>query len=128
MQGQGLAPGVGAGGDAVADGGTEELLESVGGFEVEGGGLVVANQQTLPYRSDDRRIGFAIRFVPTHVRQVVGRRDSAMLVRGVDAYRHFESEPRPSADFEPAQLALQAEIERRRSDVLFQDVESPGPG
>ena len=37
-QGQGLAPGVGAGGDAVVDGGTEELLESVGGFEVEGGG------------------------------------------------------------------------------------------
>ena len=81
-----------------------------------------------PNRSDDRRIGFAIRFVPTHVRQVVGRRDSAMLVRGVDAYRHFEAEPRPSADFEPAQLAIQAEIERRRSDVLFQDVESPGPG
>ena len=37
-QGQGLAPGVGAGGDAVVDGGTEELLESVVGFEVEGGG------------------------------------------------------------------------------------------
>ena len=35
MQGQGLAPGVGAGGDAVVDGGAEELLETVGGFEVE---------------------------------------------------------------------------------------------
>ena len=46
---QGLAPGVRAGGDAVVDGGAEELLESVGGFEVEGGGLVVANQQTLPF-------------------------------------------------------------------------------
>ena len=48
MQGQGLAPGVGAGGDAVVDGGAEELLETVGGFEVEGGGLVVAGQQSLP--------------------------------------------------------------------------------
>ena len=37
-QGQGLAPGVRSGGDAVVDGGTEELLESVVGFEVEGGG------------------------------------------------------------------------------------------
>ena len=37
-QGQGLAPGVGAGGDAVVDGGAEELLETVGGFTVEGGG------------------------------------------------------------------------------------------
>ena len=46
---QGLAPGVVAGGDAVVDGGAEELLESVVGFEVEGGGLVVANQQSLPF-------------------------------------------------------------------------------
>ena len=49
MQGQGRAPGVGAGGDAVVHGGAEELLESVGGFEVEGGGLVVADQQSLPF-------------------------------------------------------------------------------
>ena len=48
-QGQGLAPGVGAGGDAVVDGGAEELLESVVGFEVEGGGLVVADQQSLAF-------------------------------------------------------------------------------
>ena len=34
-QGQGLAPGGGAGGDAVVDGSTEELLETVVGFEVE---------------------------------------------------------------------------------------------
>ena len=49
VQGQGLAPGVGAGGDAVVHGGAEELLESVVGFEVEGGGLVVADQQSLPF-------------------------------------------------------------------------------
>ena len=49
VQGQGLAPGVGAGGDAVVHGGAEELLETVVGFEVEGGGLVVAGQQSLPF-------------------------------------------------------------------------------
>ena len=32
-----LAPGAGAGGNAVVDGGAEELLETVGGFEVKGG-------------------------------------------------------------------------------------------
>ena len=42
MQGQGLAPGVGTDGDAVVDGGAEELLETVGGFEVEGGGVARA--------------------------------------------------------------------------------------
>ena len=49
MQGEGLAPGVGAGGDAVVDGGAEELLETVVGFEVERGGLVVADQQSLAF-------------------------------------------------------------------------------
>ena len=39
--------GVGADGDAVVDEGAEELLEPVGGFEVEGGRLVVAIQQSL---------------------------------------------------------------------------------
>ena len=34
MEGQGLAPGVGAGGDAVVDGGAEESFEAVGEFEL----------------------------------------------------------------------------------------------
>ena len=49
-QGQCPAPGVGADGDAVMDGGAEELLETVGGFEVEGRGVVVTEQQSLPKR------------------------------------------------------------------------------
>ena len=49
MQGQGLAPGVGVGGDAVVDGSVEELVEFAAGFEVEGGGLAVAGQQSLPF-------------------------------------------------------------------------------
>ena len=36
---QGLAPGAGAGDDAVVDGGAEELIEIVGGLDVERGGL-----------------------------------------------------------------------------------------
>ena len=47
VQGKRLASGVRADGDAVVDGGAEELLESVGGFEVKGGGLGVAEQQSL---------------------------------------------------------------------------------
>src|SRR5438552_1033295 len=34
-------------------------------------------------RSADRRIGFAVRYLPTRVRQVAGTADSALLVRGV---------------------------------------------
>jgi hypothetical protein len=72
-----------------------------------------------PNRSNDRRIGFAIRYIPTHVRQVAGAKDSAMLVRGVDAFGNFELEPRPKGDFEPSQIAVQAAIEARRSAVLY---------
>ena len=43
-----------------------------------------------PNRSDDRRIGFAIRYIPTYVRQTKVR-DSAMLVRGVDKSPPFRS-------------------------------------
>src|SRR5262249_22803693 len=41
-----------------------------------------------PNPSPDRRIGFAIRYIPTSLRQLEGE-DSATLVRGVDRYRHF---------------------------------------
>ena len=49
----------------------------------------------------DRRIGFAIRYIPTYVRQTKVR-DSAMLVRGTDKYRNFDDEPRPQADMDAA--------------------------
>ena len=39
-----------------------------------------------PNPSDDRRIGFAIRYIPTYVRQVAGSHDSATLVRGEDRF------------------------------------------
>ena len=55
-----------------------------------------------PNRSDDRRIGLAIRYIPTHLKQAVGTRDWATLVRGKDTYGHFlpsyvpmTSSPRP---------------------------------
>ena len=40
----------GEAGDEVVHGGAEELLESVVGFEVEGGGIVIASQQPLLYQ------------------------------------------------------------------------------
>ena len=79
---------------------------------------------SCPNRTADRRIGFAIRYIPTHVRQTVGPKDSAMLVRGEDTYGNFNLEPRPTGDFEPTQVVVQAEIEKRRAAVLFQGAET----
>ena len=47
-----------------------------------------------PNRSSDRRIGLAIRYIPTDVKQLKVR-DSATLVRGVDRDGNFDLEPRP---------------------------------
>jgi ectoine hydroxylase-related dioxygenase (phytanoyl-CoA dioxygenase family) len=74
---------------------------------------------SAPNRSGDRRIGFAIRYIPTHVRQAVGTRDSATLVRGVDTWHHFEYEPRPAADCTPEALAAHAAIVGRQVQVLY---------
>jgi hypothetical protein len=69
--------------------------------------------------SGDRRIGFAIRYIPTRVRQIAGPRDSATLVRGRDTFGHFELEPHPEADLDPAMLALHAEISDRQAKILY---------
>lgn len=58
-------------------------------------------------RDDERRIGFAIRYIPTRVKPVDGLpRDSVQLVRGVDPYGHFNLEPRPQRDCDPADMEL----------------------
>jgi len=72
-----------------------------------------------PNRTGDRRIGFAIRYIPTHVRQTVGPRDSAVLVRGHDAYRHFEMEPAPDGELTPAALAAHQAASDRQAAILY---------
>ena len=68
--------------------------------------------------SDDRRIGFAIRYIPTSVAQVTGD-DSATLVRGVDTFHHFELEPRPTIDMEPAFVQLHKSVTDRNAKILY---------
>jgi len=63
-----------------------------------------------PNPSAKRRIGLAIRYLPPHVRQTAGTVDSAMLVRGVDAFGHFRAEQRPLCDLSDAAIAHHAEI------------------
>ncbi len=70
-------------------------------------------------RSNDRRIGFAIRYVPAYVRQIVGEKDSAVLVRGVDTEHNFEHETPPVQDLDEASLAQYAAIMKRHEAVLY---------
>jgi non-heme Fe2+,alpha-ketoglutarate-dependent halogenase len=68
--------------------------------------------------SGDRRIGFAIRYIPTSVAQVAGR-DSATLVRGSDQFHHFDLEPSPTTDMDPEFVALHKNITERNAQILY---------
>jgi len=72
-----------------------------------------------PNPSGDRRIGFAIRYIPTYVRQVAGSHDSATLVRGEDRYHHFAPEERPDGDLSAAAIAHHAAITGAHAQILM---------
>jgi ectoine hydroxylase-related dioxygenase (phytanoyl-CoA dioxygenase family) len=72
-----------------------------------------------PNRSDDRRIGYAVRYIPTRIRQVAGERDSASLVRGVDRYGHFDPEQPPAFDLSPEAVARHAAIMKQQGEILY---------
>jgi hypothetical protein len=55
----------------------------------------LAVHSSEPNRADDRRIGFSISVIPTHVHHTGSMRMGATLVRGEDRYGHFDLEPDP---------------------------------
>ncbi len=69
--------------------------------------------------SDIRRIGFAIRYVPTHVTQTSGIRESALLVRGVDDFGNFDHEQSPQADLHPEAVAHHKQVIDRQMQILY---------
>lgn len=71
-----------------------------------------------PNTSPDRRIGLAVRYMPTHVRQQKVR-DSAMLVRGVDEYGYYDMEPEPEADADDDAIAAHADAMERQVAALY---------
>jgi non-haem Fe2+, alpha-ketoglutarate-dependent halogenase len=71
-----------------------------------------------PNASPERRIGFAIRYIPTYVRQLQGQ-DSAALVRGVDRFKTFEHEPRPKQDMDPELVSIHRAITQQNADILY---------
>ena len=77
-----------------------------------------------PNPSSRRRIGFAIRYLPTYVRQTVGLRDAATLVRGVDEHGNFEPERRPERDMEDEAVAFHARITGQTDKVLMRNTSS----
>jgi len=62
-----------------------------------------------PNRSDHRRVGLGISYIPTHARCIAPTRVTAMLVRGRDSYNNFDDERRPLVEAGPEERAFHAE-------------------
>ena len=68
--------------------------------------------------SDERRIGFAIRYINPDARQQHKAREYAMLARGVDRTDSFIHFAPPATLFSPADLQFYEEIRQEQSKVL----------
>lgn len=79
---------------------------------------------SAPNPSKRRRIGFAIRYMPTSVRQLEGE-DSASLVRGVDPETTFEQEPIPSREMDPVTVEFHRKQHERAVKILYRGVQLP---
>lgn len=75
-------------------------------------------------RSNDRRIGLAIRYIPTSMRQAPGGSMCAMLVRGEDRHGHFDLVDPPSGLMTEADLARHERIANARNSVMFKGAET----
>ncbi|EPX75839.1 phytanoyl-CoA dioxygenase family protein [Salipiger mucosus] len=76
-----------------------------------------------PNTTDDRRIGLAVRYIRTSMRQTSDVRQTAKLVRGTDAYGYFDLMPEPSGLFDPADLARHTAALRAKREVQMKGTE-----
>ncbi len=72
---------------------------------------------SMPNRSADRRIGLNVQYLAAHVRQTKHDLDTAMLVRGEDRHRNFETDVPAESDLDPAAVARQVELENRYREI-----------
>ncbi len=73
-----------------------------------------------PNHSDDRRFALAIRYITPSMRQAVGQRDYAVLVRGEDRFGHFLTPPTPTGDFTPDAMEMCTQIDKDQVVYYYQ--------
>ena len=72
-----------------------------------------------PNPSAKRRIGLAVRYIPTYVRQTAGRPTAQRWCAARDAFGHFLPEQRPAADLSEAAIAHHAQVTGVSSAILM---------
>lgn len=79
-----------------------------------------------PNRADWPRVGFAVRYVPTSVRQTAGNVDYATLVRGTDTYGNFKPTTPPASELHPDAVAHHAMILDQQLQYLYRGAAKSG--
>ncbi len=72
-----------------------------------------------PNRSNDRRIGIAVRYISPSARQVKSDWDSATLIRGEDRFGNFVHEPKPEVDFDPVTVEFHQKSNENYVNILY---------
>ena len=91
-------------------------------LELREGEFSVHHERTvhgsLPNRTDAPRIGLALFYIPASVRSTIGRR-TATLVRGADRFGHWDEDPVPEIDGDPAILDFMRGAQSRYHDPAY---------
>jgi hypothetical protein len=107
--------------------------QGIEGYDEEEGELlpVMAGELSLHHthllhrsggnNTHDRRIGVGVSYIPTHVRPIGQVKPSALLVRGVDEYGHFEPEARLQGHLTPEAIAA-----HDHANHLFRSLQDAG--
>ncbi len=78
-----------------------------------------------PNLGSDRRLGFAIRYIPTRLKQKNGR-DRALLVRGKDKYGHFDLESSPDSNLSNDAIDRYLLANKSHNAILYKGAEKQG--
>ncbi|MBT3373777.1 MAG: hypothetical protein HOA08_09205 [Rhodospirillaceae bacterium] len=77
--------------------------------------------------SDERRLVLLVEMIPTHT-EVRAHRDSAMLVRGVDAFKNVDVDPAPNVEFGPEERAAWRQATKKVGRNVFEGSPLPPIG
>ena len=72
-------------------------------------------------KSDDRRIGLAIRYITPQQFQVTGGRTLATLVRGSDTFGNFELTPEPKTTMGENEMAVWSKATGAKDEILYRE-------
>jgi ectoine hydroxylase-related dioxygenase (phytanoyl-CoA dioxygenase family) len=74
---------------------------------------------SYPNKTNERRIGLAIRYIPTNARQIPGSDMAAMLVRGEDKHQNFRLCNPPTGIMKEKDILFWSEISEVRNAIMM---------